>query len=247
MAQTTPKVALITHTLNPETAVALGAKLCYSKSDLAKLQERLEKGDVDAFIAKIMGMGHLSTIEHASFTFAIEGVSRALLAQITRHRIASFSVQSQRYVPASVDFSYIIPPKILALGEEEVEKFKSHMSEIGGYYKYWQEKLGGGGEGANEDARFVLPNAAETKMLVTMNAREMLHFFRLRCCNRAQWEIREVAWMMLAQVVEVAPAIFGLSGPACVGGRCPEGEKCCGCALEMKKRMAQLLENAKTE
>ncbi|MFI3168197.1 MAG: FAD-dependent thymidylate synthase [Bacillota bacterium] len=242
MGQTTPKVALITHTINPELAVALGAKLCYSKSDLAKLQEKLAKGDVDAFIAKIMGMGHLSTIEHSSFTFAIEGVSRALLAQITRHRIASFSVQSQRYVPASVDFSYIIPPKILALGDAEVEKFKAQMTEIGGYYKYWQEKLGGGGEGANEDARFVLPNSAETKMLVTMNSRELLHFFRLRCCNRAQWEIREVAWMMLEKVVEVAPAIFGLSGPACVGGKCPEGEKCCGCNVEMKNRMNALKE-----
>ncbi len=247
MAKTTPKVALITHTMNPELAVALGAKLCYSKSDLAKLQEKLAKGDVEAFISKIMGMGHLSTIEHASFTFAIEGVSRALLAQITRHRIASFSVQSQRYVPASVDFSYIIPPKIMELGEEEVAKFESQMAEIGGYYKYWQEKLGGGGEGANEDARFVLPNAAETKMLVTMNAREMLHFFRLRCCNRAQWEIREVAWMMLEKCVEVAPAIFGMSGSACVGGRCPEGEKCCGAMAEMKARMLALKEASEKE
>ncbi len=244
MAQTTPKVALISHTLNPEQTCALGAKLCYSKADLAKLQQRLAAGDVEAFISKIMSMGHLSTIEHASFTFGIEGVSRALLAQITRHRIASFSVQSQRYVPAKVDFSYIIPPKILELGEEEVAKFNAQMQEIGGYYKYWQEKLGGGGEGANEDARFVLPNAAETKMLVTMNCRELLHFFRLRCCNRAQWEIREVAWMMLEKAVEVAPAIFGMSGAACVAGRCPEGEKCCKSMQIMKDRMTAIKEKA---
>ncbi len=241
MAQTTPKVALISHTLNPELTVALGAKLCYSKSDLAKLQEKLASGDVDSFIERVMGMGHLSTIEHASFTFGLEGVSRALLAQITRHRLASFSVQSQRYVSASADFAYIIPPQIEALGEGEVEVFNEQMKQIGEFYKYWQAKLGGGGEGANEDARFVLPNASETKMLVTMNCRELLHFFKLRCCNRAQWEIRAIAWMMLEKVCEVAPAIFGASGPACVSGKCPEGAKSCGECLKMKNKMAELL------
>ncbi len=241
MAQTTPKVVLISHTINPELNVALGARLCYSKADISTLKEKLAVGDVESFIQKIMGMGHLSTVEHTSFTFGVEGVSRALLAQITRHRIASFSVQSQRYVPAGVDFSYIIPPKIIALGSEEVEEYKRQMAEIGGYYKYWQEKLGGKGEGVNEDARFVLPNACETKMLVTMNARELLHFFRLRCCNRAQWEIREIAWMMLAEVMDKAPALFMYSGPACVSGKCPEGEKCCGCMADMKNRVNDMI------
>ena len=240
MSQTTVKVMLVSHTINPAETVALGAKLCYSKISIEKLKERIAESDVEGFIERIMGVGHLSTVEHASFTFAIEGVSRAMLAQITRHRIASFSVQSQRYVQAKEDFSYIIPPQISALGVSEEDEFKRQMKEIGKFYSYWLEKLGNAGESSNEDARFVLPNASETKMIVTMNTRELLHFFNLRCCNRAQWEIREVAWLMLAEVMKVAKVLFRFSGPKCIHGICPEGDKCCGCQAEMKEKMCSL-------
>ena len=162
------------------------------------------------------------------------------MAQITRHRIASFSVKSQRYVGASEDFNYILPPSIENLGAEAVEKFSTQMATIGKWYEEWQQVLGGNVESSNEDARFILPNASETKMLVTMNARELLHFFELRCCNRAQWEIREIAWQMLVIAKKVAPSIFKYAGPSCVSGKCQEGVKTCGQMLEIKGKIQEI-------
>ena len=204
-----------------------------------ELIERIEGGDNAKFIKMLKTMNHLSPFEHASFTFSVEGVSRAFLAQVTRHRIASFSVRSQRYVGES-DFNYIVPPAIADLGDSAKEEFVEQMRTVSQWYNAWQERLGGG-ERANEDARFVLPNACETKMILTMNARELMHFFSLRCCNRAQWEIRDIAWQMLEEVLKVAPAVFGLSGPGCLRGACPEGKKSCGKAAEIKERHAKLV------
>lgn len=242
MPQVKPKVVLLNHTPNPEQVVALAAKLCYSDADIMDLKEGVEEKDVSKFIARLVSMGHLSPIEHASFTFGIEGVSRSLLAQITRHRIASFSVKSQRYVAANKkgSFNYVIPESIEALGEEYVEKFRSQMDKMQEWYDEWQQLLGGDCEKSNEDARFVLPNAAETKMVVTMNARELMHFFALRCCNRAQWEIRDVAWQMLELVTKVAPTLFAGSGPSCVNGPCAEGKMSCGKMLEIREKRKNL-------
>ena len=120
MPRSTMKVALIRHTLSPEEVVALGARLCYSRATVDSLQQRVSRDDQSEFVSRILSMGHESVLEHASFTFAMEGVSRVLLAQITRHRLASFSVQSQRYVSYEKGFGYIIPPKIEALGEDAV-------------------------------------------------------------------------------------------------------------------------------
>lgn len=225
--QVKPKVTLIRYTPDPEQTIALAAKLCYSDFDIDKLKDKVDSGDTAKFINMLIKMGHLSPIEHASFTFSIEGVSRAFLAQITRHRIASFSVKSQRYVGAQEVFNYIIPPQIKALGEDAVKEYDSQMQQIHKWYTDWQSKLGTG-EKSNEDARFLLPNAAETKMIMTMNARELMHFFKLRCCNRAQWEIRDVAWLMLKEVIRVAPNLFRNSGPSCVSGACSEGKMTCG-------------------
>ena len=248
MPQVHPKVKLIRYTPAPEELVALAAKLCYSASDLDDLSEGVEKKDQTKFINRLMDMGHLSPVEHASFTFGIEGVSRSLLAQITRHRIASFSVQSQRYVALGDDetgFDYIMPPAIEALGEEAAAEYRRQMDTINGWYQTWRKKLGTG-EKSNEDARFVLPNASATRMLVTMNARELQHFLELRCCNRAQWEIREVAWQMLALAWEAAPALFEKTGPGCLNGPCPEGKKCCGRTNEVRER-AQAMKRQKDE
>ena len=189
MPRSEMKVVLVRHTLNPEEVVALGARLCYSKARVDDLLTRVEGKDQTDFVHKIMGMGHDSVLEHASFTFGIEGVSRTLLAQITRHRVASFSVQSQRYVSYEKGFGYIVPPKIEALGEDAVAEFERQMDTMHEWYTQWQQRLGTG-EGGNEDARFVLPGACETRMMVTMNVRELRHFFSLRMCTRAQWEIR---------------------------------------------------------
>lgn len=240
MPRSEMKVALIRHTLSPEETVALGARLCYSKARVDDLLERVSSRDQTDFVSKIMGMGHDSVLEHASFTFGIEGVSRVLLAQITRHRLASFSVQSQRYVSYENGFGYIVPPKIEALGEEAVAEFEFQMDRMHQWYVAWQEKLGTG-EGSNEDARFVLPGACETRMMVTMNVRELRHFFSLRMCSRAQWEIRELATRMHALCLEVAPALFANAGPGCLRGACPEGAKSCGKSAEIRAARKLLL------
>ena len=231
------KVELIRHTLSPEELVALGARMCYSKSALADLKKRVSETDQADFVGKVMGMGHDSVLEHASFTFGVEGVSRVLLAQITRHRLASFSVQSQRYVSYENGFGYVIPPSIEALGPVAVAEYQVQMQIMHEWYTRWLEKLG---EDGAEDARFVLPGACETRMMVTMNVRELRHFFSLRCCNRAQWEIRALADEMLRLCKDVAPMLFADAGPGCVRGKCPEGDKCCG----KPKKVAEMRENA---
>ena len=255
------KVTLIAYTPEPEKTVAAAAKLCYSAADIGTLMDGITDEKAAAFLDMLAGLGHQSPIEHASFTFGIEGVSRSLLAQITRHRIASFSVQSQRYV-AENNFSYVTPPEIAA-DEEAAALFQEAMVSCGKYYdriaqllkdKYYpmflqqgkSEKAAASAaeKKAIEDARFVLPNACDTKMVVTMNARSLLHFFELRCCNRAQWEIRDVARQMVALAYPVAPHLFAKAGPPCVSGACPEGKMTCGRAAEMREEYAKLKEMA---
>ena len=241
MPRSEMKAVLIRHTLSPEEVVALGARLCYSKARVDDLLDKVEAKDQTEFVHKIMSMGHDSVLEHASFTFGIEGVSRTLLAQITRHRVASFSVQSQRYVSYEKSFGYIVPPKIEALGADAVAEFERQMDTMHQWYVQWQEKLGTG-EGGNEDARFVLPGACETRMMVTMNVRELRHFFSLRMCSRAQWEIRTLANEMHRLCMEVAPALFENAGPACLRGACPEGEKTCGKMLQIRQERKAWME-----
>ena len=226
MPEKQQRVALVRHTADPEAITALGARLCYAGGDIDRLLSIIETRDQKAFVEKIMSMGHESVLEHVSFTFLAEGVSRVLLAQLTRHRIASFSVQSQRYVSYASGFGYIIPPAIEALGEEAVAEYEAQMAQMQSWYEGWQQKLGAAGEKSNEDARFVLPNACGTQITMTMNARELRHFFSLRCCNRAQWEIRQMADEMLRLCKEAAPMLFADAGPGCVRGDCPEKRPC---------------------
>ena len=240
------KVVLLRHTLSPQETVALAAKLCYSKSTISDLNQKISSKDQTEFIGKLMDMGHESVLEHVSFTFGIEGVSRVLLAQLTRHRIASFSVQSQRYVSYENGFGYIIPDSITALGEDAVQKFSDQMQTIQSWYADWQKQLGKG-EKSNEDARFVLPNACETRIMLTMNVRELRHFFSLRMCNRAQWEIRKMAEKMFRICFETAPALFMNAGPACIRGKCSEGEKSCGEAARIRRKRESLILNLTKE
>lgn len=234
-------VKLLRYTPEPEGTVAMGARLCYSASSIEQLADGVSKQEQGAFISKLLAMGHFTPFEHVSFTFGVEGVSRSLLAQITRHRIASFSVQSQRYVGETSrqhdgsTFDYIIPLKVKQLGSEAVQQFEKQMAQIQAWYDHWVE-LFGADRSAYEDARFVLPNAAETKLVVTMNARELMHFFNLRCCNRAQWEIRALADGMLAEVKRVSPTIFAQAGPRCVSGQCPEGSFSCGQQKDVRSK-----------
>ena len=244
MGKVTPKVILLRSTYNSEELVAMAAKLCYSDAGIEIIQEGVAKKDQGKYIKMLVDMGHMSVIEHASFTFGIEGVSRAFLAQITRHRLASFSVKSQRYVGQvrqnEETFNYIVPPQIEKLGAEAVKEYNNQMLTMQQWYNGWVEKLGDAGESTFEDARFVLPNGAETKMIVTMNARELRHFFAIRCCNRAQWEIREVAWQMLKLCKDNARELFENAGPNCVGGKCTEGNKSCMKQNQLRERAGRL-------
>ena len=223
------KVKLLEYTPEPERVVAMAARLCYSATGAEELSERLSEEQVQKMVKKMVALGHASTIEHVSFTFGIEGVSRVLTHQLVRHRIASYDQQSQRYVAAH-GFQYITPPTIEA-NPAAKERFDKLLADIRSAYDDLVE-MGI----PKEDARYVLSNAAETKILVTMNARTLLHFFNLRCCNRAQWEIRDMAYKMLAEVKKVAPTLFHNAGASCVNtGRCPEGELACGKFAEMMK------------
>lgn len=249
------KVILLAHTPQPETVVAAAAKLCYSNAQVDTLLAGLTPEKSREFVEMLATLGHESPTEHASFTFAIEGVSRALLAQITRHRIASFSVQSQRYVRLE-DFSYVTPPEVAQNASAQLafdgamREEADHYTRIAGLLKDGhirrlttqgmaeKEAVRTAEKLAIEDARFVLPNACATKMIVTMNARSLNNFFKHRCCQRAQWEIRALADEMLNLVRAVAPSLFVRSGPPCAFGPCTEGKKSCGQSVAMRARYA---------
>lgn len=222
MPQVNIKVELISHTQDPEQVVVSAIRQCYSKIKAADLKKKINEEKSKRLIDQVIKSGHLSTIEHASFTFAISGISRACSHQLVRHRIASYSQQSQRYVEAD-DFDYIIPPKILGNNQAR-QIFKNHITLSQKVYKQLI-KLGI----EKEDARFLLPNATETKIVVTMNARALLNFFKLRLCNRAQWEIQALAQKMLKLVRSKAPNIFKYAGPTCETEKiCWEGNLSCG-------------------
>ncbi|MBN2653880.1 MAG: FAD-dependent thymidylate synthase [Nitrospirae bacterium] len=232
------KVILLKHTPQPEETVAMAAKLCYSPAEISTLKGKTAAKDQRAFVERLMKMGHMSPVEHVTFTFAVEGISRACSHQLVRHRIASYSQQSQRYVNESSGFDYVIPESIKT-DKELTEYFRNFMADCQKAYDHIVEQLNSSGiegEAANQDARFVLPNAAETKIIITMNARELIHFFRQRCCNRAQWEIRYMAEEMLRLAKEAAPVIFAKSGPGCLFAPCPEGEYSCGKIKSVRKK-----------
>lgn len=223
------KVVLLQHTPEPERTVALAARLCYSPAGVDELLERLSSADITRFLEKIMSLGHQSVLEHASFTFGIDGISRVTSHQLVRHRIASFSQQSQRYVSHKERFAAVVPESIAGRPELR-DRFELLLQDI---HRFYGELVEAGV--AAEDARYILPNATQTNIVMTMNARELLHFFALRCCERAQWEIRAMAVEMLRLVKEVAPVIFREAGPGCLGGPCPEGSMTCGKAAEVRE------------
>jgi thymidylate synthase (FAD) len=224
------KLKLIQYTPDPERTVAMAARLCYSASGAEELVQTMPDAQVGTLIDKLFSMGHLSTFEHVNFTFAIEGISRVLTHQLVRHRIASYSQQSQRYVREH-GFEYILPPSVAANPEAKA-KYNMLMSQV---QQTYDELMTLGVH--QEDARYVLANATETKIVVTMNARSLLHFFEKRCCQRAQWEIRNLANAMLAEVKAVAPRLFTQAGPTCVtGGYCKEGTLSCGRLAGIKKQ-----------
>lgn len=245
-------VELLQYNPDCEKIIAAAAKLCYSSSKIEGILNGLDEENTKSFIERLMSMGHESPIEHIAFTFGIEGVSRSLLAQFTRHRMASYSVKSQRYVNEA-KFEYVIPPEIeknpttKRLFEEamadDVKKYNAIADVLA--KKHYEEFIAQGKDDktakrlaekkAIEDARYVLPNACETKIIATFNARSLFNFFSERCCERAQWEIRDMACRMLELVKEAAPTVFKYAGPPCISGACPEGQMSCGKAAEKRK------------
>ena len=245
------KVRLITFTKDAEKIVSAAAKLCYSPASIDDIIDNLESEDSQKFVKMLSSLGHESPMEHVTFTFGIEGISRACLAQLTRHRIASYSVQSQRYVEEK-KFGYVTPPEINQ--NKALKKiYDESMDYIHNMYlkvaevlkqKHFEDLIDAGEDEksavskaqkmAIEDARFLLPNACNTKLILTMNVRSLKNFFNLRCCNRAQWEIRSLACQMLKLVKEVAPTIFINDGPSCLRGVCPEGKISCGKIQEVR-------------
>ncbi len=236
MSVTTAHVELLAHTPEPLALVYAAFRQCYHAGFVADMWPRLLGGEISRqkqaeFVYTIMESGHNSPLEHVSFTFAISGVSRALTHQLVRHRIASFSQQSQRYVDAT-EFEYILPPRIAANPKTQA-RFEACMTHIAEAYAELRELLTEGdnanAHSANEDARFVLPQAAATRIVVTMNCRSLLNFFEHRSCTRAQWEIRNLATLMLQYCRGILPAIFDHAGARCERlGYCPEGAFCCG-------------------
>lgn len=251
------KVKLLAHTPEPEKLVAAAAKNCYSSTDVDGVLQGLTEEKTTRFVDMLAEIGHESPIEHVSFTFAIEGVSRSLLAQITRHRMASFSVQSQRYVREH-GFEYVVPPAIDRIPAARARFVRAMEDDQRTYEEltatlmegYLAELLAQGvpekaarsraEKRAIEDARYVLPNACATRIVMTANARSLRNFFRLRCCARAQWEIRALAEEMYRLVYAVAPTLFGHSGPSCVDGACTEGKMSCGQASEVRAKYVAL-------
>lgn len=265
------KVKIIAHTPEPDKVVAQAGKLCYSAVGVDEITQKLTEEEIARYVNMLASIGHESPLEHVSFTFAIEGISRACTHQIVRHRIASYSQQSQRYVKLE-QFEYIIPPAIEKNPEakrifiETMERdqkaydelvdllledilIDKHAADYGScikevlkenpdvapdrskvldlYAEKFFENYRKAEKQAIEDARYVFPNACETKIVITMNARSLLHFFNVRCCNRAQWEIREMATKMLKECKKIAPALFKKAGPDCVYGKCGEGKMSC--------------------
>ena len=201
-------VTLIRYTGAPAELCGQAAAICTDSQNWASaLRNAVESG-------------HTSVLEHAVFTFQIDGISRACLAQLTRHRLASFDVQSQRYVKLD-NPELVMPESISTLKSELKDLAILRMEESMECYR----KLLDAGVPA-EDARYVTPQAVPTKLIMTMNARELIHFFSLRTCNRAQWEIRQMADEMLKICRNVSPEIFGKAGPGCVTGKCPERRPC---------------------
>jgi len=224
-------VELLIHTPDPEQVVAAAARLCYSNSSIDELMEK-SKGDRQEFLEKILSLGHHSVMEHVSFSFGVEGISRACSHQLVRHRLASYSQQSQRYVSHKKRFSAVTPDSIAAQLELN-QRYQQLLDEI---HQFYGEMVDAGIPA--EDARFLLPNAATTKIVITMNGRELRHFFALRCCRRAQWEIQEMAKQMLQLVKPVAPVLFANAGPGCISGPCPEGKMTCGEIVAVREEFA---------
>lgn len=248
------KLTLLSNTENPVEVIAMAGKLCYSKSNIEDILEKMTSEQTEAFVNRLVSYGHESPLEHISFTFGVEGISRACSHQMVRHRIASYSQQSQRYVDLKETFDYVTPKILFDMDEHYsdmgyVQDFQEDMEMIHDMYTKWQRRIEEfvkesnyptygmtPSKVANENARSVLPNACETKLVFTMNLRTLIHFIKHRKCRRAQEEIRELAILMEQVITEKYPIFSNILGAPCQLGKCPEGNMTCKMPYEKIKK-----------
>lgn len=235
-------VKILSHTHEPEKVIAMAGKLCYSPKTIDEIGENLTEENINKFVNMLVDLGHESPLEHISFTFGVEGISRACSMQLVRHRIASYSQQSQRYVDTINNFNYVIPSIVQEMGECAVERFERDMEQIRLTTERWHDRFldfldenkefnrfgMSDKKIANENSRVFLPNATETKIVITMNLRTLINFVKKRSCNRAQEEINKMAWEMVKEIEKISPLLSSLLGAPCQFGKCPEGKMCCG-------------------
>lgn len=228
----TPNVVLLSHTPNPEELIYTAARQCYSAMTGEDIQKQIAEGSVskekvDELLRRVIFSGHTSVAEHATFTFAISGVSRNFTHQFVRHRIASHSQQSQCYVNSD-GFQSVVPFRIKS-SERATALYLKHAEECNRVYNELINILVEEGHDAGkcaEDARYILHSGIETKIIATFNARSLFNFFAHRCCMRAMNETRKVADMMMKLVTDIAPTLFETTGAPCeFSGFCPELEK----------------------
>ena len=231
------KITLLSETFNGMELISAAGYMCYTDDTVEGIIKRVEnssKEAIEGYIKNLLDKKHYSVLEHVSFSFGIEGISRACSHQLVRHRIASYSQRSQRYV-SEKQFKYVTPETFDNMTAGTLW-FENKMKTI---QKWYNEAIKAGVP--KEDARYLLPNACETSLIMTMNIRELLHFFTVRCCNRAQLEIKNMAIEMLKILKTKYPVIFENVGPSCVSAKCNEGSLSCGKMKEVKTKFKNLI------
>lgn len=216
-----PKVDILTIPDNILKTVYTACRTCYSSEFPVNIWGNAsEEEKMLKLVKKVVESGHHSTLEHCFIVFSISGVSRACTHQIVRHRHMSFSQKSQRYVTEKGEFEYIIPPTLK--NSPLLEEYKEFMKTTSDFYaKMISEGI------PAEDARFVLPNAASSSMVASLNIRELIHLANLRLCTNAQLEIRTVVNKMCNLVIEKEPWLKEYLVPKCeMLGYCDEIKSC---------------------
>lgn len=223
------KVTLLSHTKDPEQVVAAAIRQCYASVGSKELKKKIDKETRERLIKQVIASGHTSTLEHASFTFGVEGVSRVTEIQLIRHRVGTaYSIQSGRYVKRG-DAKFVVPTSV----KNNKIIYKKYNKILKNVQDLYNEMIDAGIKA--EDARYLQPQSLQTKIVVTFNARALLHFLELRCCKRAQWEVQTMANLMLSEVKKVAPIIFASAGATCFTQKiCWEGKMSCGLYEKIK-------------
>lgn len=228
-------VELLSYTPDPANLIGLAGRMCYSDAGIEGIKEKINREEQNGFIEKIIKLGSKSILDHINFTFAVEGISKRLSRQLATYKLTSLSQKPEKYIKADNGFKYIIPES-LANKPEKLTLFTELMQDISDLFVKLVKK-----GVSEEDACYILPDACETKLILTMSAGELIPFFEVNCCNNAPWEIKSLADLMIQECIKTVPAIFKFTGPGCLFGPCPEGDETCGDEEEMRRKYHELL------